>query len=248
MRRRRIHYRNFSWQGITYRIFVICINALFFKIGAKQSMQNFGAVGASLIWNSINMILYFFYHGIFLKLFSLETQTKGYILWLTGLSGSGKTTISNRLQEELLKQGKRVQQIDGDILRKTISKDLGFSLEDRTKNLERAIEVANLLSNNNIIVICSFISPIAELRHSFKRRFYNKFIEIYVNAPLEVCEKRDVKGLYKKARSGEIKDFTGISQEYEEPFLPNIEINTDKETIEESTNKILIYLKREKYI
>ena len=204
MKRRKINKKIFSWQGITYRIFVIGVNALFFKIGAKQAMENFGALGASLIWNSINMALYFLYHGIFLNLFSLEIKTTGKILWLTGLSGSGKTTISNKLTRALLKRGKTVQQLDGDILRKTINKDLGFSLEDRKKNLERAFHIADLLAKNNVIVICSFISPIRKLREKFKQQTKN-FLEIYINASLEICEKRDPKGLYNKARKGQIQ-------------------------------------------
>ena len=247
MKKRKINKKTFSWQGITYRIFVICINALFFKIGAKQAMIKFGALGASLIWNSINMALYFFYHGIFLKLFSLEMQTKGSIIWFTGLSGSGKTTITNQLQKELIKIGKTTQILDGDILRKTVSKDLGFSLEDRKHNLERANEIANMLSKNNVIVLCSFISPIRQVRNKFKFNAQN-FIEVYVKASLKTCEQRDVKGLYVKARKGEIKDFTGISQKYEKPLNPGIILDTEKETIKQSTQKVINYLKEKDLI
>ena len=247
MRKRKINKTTFSWQGIIYRIFVISINALFFKIGAKQAMQNFGALGASLIWNTINMILYFLYHGIFLKIFSLEVKTKGLVLWLTGLSGSGKSTIADKLQEELLKRGKIVQQLDGDIVRKTICKDLGFSLEDRRINLERTGEIAKILIDNNTIVICSFISPIRKVRRKLRKNIKN-FIEIYIECPLKICEERDVKGLYKKARKGLIKSFTGISQKYEKPVNPEIICNTDKEKINESVSKIIKYLEKEKTI
>ena len=219
-------------KSIIYRIIAIII--YYFLFGKK----------VALVASCVAFVWYYIYDWIFTKFYGITVKTKGKILWLTGLSGSGKTTLSNELKKRLQKKGKQVQQLDGDILRKTVSKDLDFSLEDRTKNLERAIEVANLLSNNNIIVICSFISPIRKLRDNFRKRFSGKFIEIYVNSTLEICEKRDVKGLYKKARSGKIKSFTGISQPYEEPICPHIECFTDIESIEESTNKIMNYLQK----
>lgn len=242
MRIRKIRFKILGNQGLYYRIFVILINTLFFKVGAKQAMANFGALGASLIWNSINMILYFLYHTIFAKFFMLGIPTKGCVLWLTGLSGSGKTTLAKAVKKELENMGKKVVHLDGDTVRKGLSKDLGFSLEDRRKNLERVGELATLLSNNDIIVICSFISPIRKVRKELRKKIKN-FIEIFIDAPLKECEKRDVKGIYFKARKGKIRDFTGIGQRYEKPNKSEITCKTKKETIEESVSKIINYLK-----
>jgi len=247
MKLKKINKKTFSWQGIAYRIFVIGVNAIFFKVGAKQAMQQYGAIGASLIWNSINMILYFLYHGVFLRLFSLRIETNGTVIWFTGLSGSGKTTISDKLAQELLQRGYKVQKLDGDILRKTINKDLGFSLEDRKINLERAIAIAKILAENKIIVLCSFISPDRNIRNKFRKQIKN-FIEIYVNCPLSICKQRDPKGLYRQACAGRISNFTGISQKYEPPLHPHIELKTDLESIENSTKKIMNYLRIQKLI
>lgn len=233
---RKIKLNTLLYKAIIYRVISVLLLSIVFNYKV------------AVLAGVVSMIWYYIYDYLFNKYFRLDVKTEGKILWLTGLSGSGKTTISNELQKKLLKLGKRVQQIDGDILRKTVSKDLGFSLEDRTKNLERAIELANLLALNNVIAVCSFISPIRKLRDEFKQRFPDRFIEVYVYASLEKCEERDVKGLYKKARKGEIKNFTGISQPYEFPYRPDICVDTEKETVEESVDKILSYLKKERYI
>jgi len=243
MKLRKINKRTFSWQGITYRIFVICINALFFKIGAKQAMQNYGALGASLIWNSINMALYFFYHGIFLNLFSLEVKTKGAVIWFTGLPCSGKTTIADAVAIELKQLGKNIERLDGDIVRKgKLSDDLGFSKEDRDKNINRINFISKLLSRNEIIVLASFVSPYRKTRDIIRKNVTN-FIEVYVNCSSKECIRRDIKGMWKLAKEGKIKGFTGYDAPYQYPCTPEIKIKTELETIEESTKKVIEYLK-----
>jgi len=143
---------------------------------------------------------------------------KGIVLWFTGLSGSGKTTIAQHLEKELYSRGYLTQVLDGDNIRTGLNNNLGFSENDRTENIRRIAEVAKLFMDCGIITLCSFVSPTREMRQMAKEIIGEKdFIEIYVNAPLEVCEKRDVKGLYKKARNGEVKNFTGIDSSFDEP-------------------------------
>jgi len=246
--KRRINKKTFSWQGITYRIFVICVNALFFKIGAKQAMAQFGALGASLIWNTINMALYFFYHGIFLKLFSVEVKTKGAVLWFTGLPCSGKSTITDAVAIELKKLGKNVERLDGDIVRKgKLSNDLGFSKIDRDKNINRINFVSKLLSRNETIVLASFVSPYRHTRQLIRANVTN-FVEIFVNASPEECARRDVKGMWAKAKAGIIKGFTGYDDPYEEPEFNELTLYTEKETLQESVDKVLAYLRKRKLI
>jgi adenylylsulfate kinase len=169
-------------------------------------------------------------------------EDKGFTLWFTGLSGSGKTTITNQLVKELRKRNSKLEVLDGDIVRENLSKGLGFSKEDRDTNIRRIAFVANLLSRNGIPVITAAISPYRETRDEARELMDGRFIEVYIEAPLEVCEQRDVKGLYAKARSGEIKEFTGISDPYEPPKNPEIVIRSDKLSPEESAKQILDYL------
>lgn len=165
------------------------------------------------------------------------------VIWYTGLSGSGKTTLASGVEKELFNRGYLTQVLDGDNIRKGINNNLGFSEEDRKENIRRIAEVSKLLINSGIITINSFISPTEEIRKIAKNIIgRDNFIEIYVNAPLEVCEKRDVKGLYKKAREGKIKYFTGINAPFETPQTADLEIRTDKLTIEESVQKLLNYI------
>lgn len=168
-------------------------------------------------------------------------QHKGFVLWMTGLSGSGKTTIALILEEELRERGLRVERLDGDIVRESLTRDLGFSKEDRDKNIERITFVAKLLSRNDVGCLCSFISPYQAVRDKVRSETTN-FIEVFIDAPLEEVIERDVKGLYKKAIAGEIPNFTGISDPYEAPIEPDIHIRTDQQTPLESANKILEYL------
>ncbi len=169
----------------------------------------------------------------------MTQETRGVTVWLTGLSGAGKSTIALALAEVLKEKGrKRLELLDGDIVRQNLTKGLGFSKEDRDENIRRIGFVAHLLTRNGVIVIVSAISPYRDIRQEVSDRI-GDFIEVYVNAPLEVCEQRDVKGLYKKARSGEIKQFTGISDPYDSPLTPTVECRTDQETIDESVAKII---------
>jgi adenylylsulfate kinase len=171
----------------------------------------------------------------------MESQQPGVTVWFTGLSGAGKTTISSAIEKKLKSYGYKVEVLDGDVVRQNLTKGLGFSKEDRDENIRRVGFVAALLTRNQVIVLVSAISPYQEIREEVRQRIGN-FVEVYVNAPLEVCEKRDVKGLYKKARSGEIKNFTGINDPYEPPLNPEVECRTDLETLEESASKVLAKL------
>jgi adenylylsulfate kinase len=166
----------------------------------------------------------------------------GFCLWFTGLSGSGKTTITNLLVKELRGRGSKLEVLDGDIVRENLSKGLGFSKEDRDTNIRRIAFVANLLSRNGVPVITAAISPYREIRDEARQMMDDRFIETYVKASVEACEERDVKGLYAKARAGEIKEFTGVSDPYEPPENPEIVCETEQETPEESAGKIVEYL------
>lgn len=164
-------------------------------------------------------------------------------LWLTGLSGSGKSTIAQHLERKLYNQGFFAQVLDGDNIRSGINSNLGFSLEDRQENIRRIAEIAKLYVQSGVITINSFISPTIDIRQMAKNIIGpTDFIEIYINTPLEVCEARDVKGLYKKARKGEIKGFTGIDAPYEAPIDPALEVKTENLSIEESVDLIYQYL------
>ena len=167
-------------------------------------------------------------------------QQKGMILWFTGLSGSGKTTVSTALENTLFQQNALVTILDGDVVRSGLNQDLGFSAEDRKENIRRIGEVAKLLANQAFVVIVAFISPFREDRDQV-RRFMDtgRFIEVFVGCHLSICEERDTKGLYKKARNGEIGDFTGISSPYEPPLDPEVHLKTSEKTVEECIETIL---------
>lgn len=173
--------------------------------------------------------------------FSSLDQRLGVTVWFTGLSGSGKTTISRAVETKLAQHGDRVELLDGDLVRQTLTKDLGFSRADREENIRRIGFVANLLTRNGVIVLVSAISPYRVVRQEV-RQAIGSFIEVYVNAPLEVCEQRDVKGLYRRARAGEIKQFTGIDDPYEPPLVPEITCYTAEETVEASATKVANYV------
>ena len=166
---------------------------------------------------------------------------KGFTIWFTGLSGAGKTTISDRLVELFNELDTHVEVLDGDVVRTNLSKGLGFSKEDRDTNIKRIAFVCKLLTRNGAGVIAAAISPYREVR-DYAREEIGNFVEVYVNASLEACEKRDVKGLYAKARSGEIKQFTGISDPYEAPLNAEVVCDTDNETIDESARKVIAAL------
>lgn len=166
-----------------------------------------------------------------------------FLMWFTGLSGSGKSTIANVVEQELFKLGVKTYILDGDNIRKGINADLTFTPEDRTENIRRIAEVANLMVDSGLVVLAAFVSPYKKDRDNIKNIVKDvNFVEIYVNTSVEECERRDVKGLYKKARAGEIKNMTGISAPYEAPENPNVEISTELESIEESVKKIIDYI------
>ncbi|KAL6947164.1 Adenylyl-sulfate kinase [Hanseniaspora vineae] len=178
-------------------------------------------------------------------------KQEGVTIWLTGLSASGKSTIACALEQLLLQENFNAYRLDGDNIRFGLNKDLGFSENDRNENIRRISEVSKLFADSCAISITSFISPYRADRDKARelhRESGLKFIEVYVDVPLEVAEQRDPKGLYKKAREGIIKDFTGISAPYEEPSEPEIHLRTDKLTVEEAARKIFDYLKQEKII
>lgn len=166
----------------------------------------------------------------------------GFTVWFTGLSGAGKTTLAVLLEEELRRRGMpRVERLDGDTVRQGLTRDLGFSKEDRDKNIERVTFVAKLLTRNGVATLCSFISPYREVRAN-SRREIGSFVEVYCACPLEALMARDVKGLYKKALAGEIPNFTGVSDPYEEPLAPEVAVHTDRESPAESLAVILRHL------
>lgn len=171
----------------------------------------------------------------------------GFVLWFTGLSGAGKTTLALALEPILRERGVKAERLDGDTVRQSLTKDLGFSKEDRDLNIKRVAFVAKLLSRNNVAVLSSFISPYQSTRDEVRAETTN-FIEVFVDAPLEVCASRDVKGLYKKAFAGEIPNFTGVNDPYEAPAKPEIHVRTDMETVEDSVEKILRWLEEHQYI
>ena len=171
------------------------------------------------------------------------------VIWFTGLSASGKSTIANELEGELHKMGVHTFVLDGDNIRHGLNKGLGFSADDRKENIRRIGEVAKLFTDAGVIAITAFISPFAEDRDLARSILpEGEFIEVYTRCPLEVCCERDPKGLYKKAKAGEIKDFTGISHPYEEPLLPELTIDTDKLSVEEGARKVIAYLHERKII
>jgi len=172
---------------------------------------------------------------------------RGFCIWFTGLSGAGKSTLSQALREVLVSKGRNVEILDGDEVRENLSKGLGFSREDRDTNIRRIGYVCHLLSRNGVISISAAISPYRIVRDENRKRIGN-FIEVFVKCPLDVLIERDVKGLYKKALAGEIKNFTGVSDPYEDPLHPEIVVATDKESIEESVQKIIAYLEAHKWL
>lgn len=188
-------------------------------------------------------------HPIFDQLLQRAEREKrlaqrGKVLWLTGLSGSGKSTIARQLERQLFTEGFFPQVLDGDNIRSGINNNLSFSAEDRQENIRRIAEVAKLYLNSGLICINSFISPTQAMRVMARAIIGPEdFIEVYINAPLAVCEARDVKGLYQKARNGEIKGFTGIDAPYEAPEAPALEIKTDELSVTEASEQILTFVR-----
>ena len=174
-------------------------------------------------------------------------EHKGFTLWFTGLPCSGKSVLADAVAEELRAKGMKVERLDGDIVRKSLTKDLGFTEEDRNMNIERVTFVAKLLTRNGVAVLASFVSPYNKIR-AYSRNEIGDYILVYVKCSLDECENRDVKGMYAKARAGEIKDFTGIDHPFEEPNEANIIVETDKQTVEESKIIVLKALDKMRYL
>ncbi len=189
-------------------------------------------------------------HPIFEQLLTREQKEQrlkqhAKVLWFTGLSGSGKSTIAAGLEKRLWDDGFFVEVLDGDNIRTGISSNLGFSDEDRTENIRRIAQVSKLFLQSGIITLNSFVSPTRSIRQMAKEIIgSNDFIEIFINTPLEICEQRDVKGLYQKARAGEIKNFTGLDAPFETPLNPAIEIKTQNQTVEESVEEVYNQIKK----
>ncbi len=176
-----------------------------------------------------------------------KKKEKGFVLWFTGFSAAGKTTIADKVFYALQKSNNKLERLDGDVIRKNLTKGLSFSKEDRDENIRRIGFVANLLSRNGVGVVASFISPYKKQREDLRANV-NNFIEIFVDAPLSVCEDRDPKGMYKKARSGKIERFTGISDPYEVPKNPDIHLLSNEESVIECVEKVMTYMKKNRYI
>jgi adenylyl-sulfate kinase len=176
-----------------------------------------------------------------------EHEQKGVTVWFTGLPSSGKSAIADRLQDILKDHGYRSERLDGDIVRRDLTRDLGFSRADREENVRRVAFVAKLLTRNDVFVLCSFVSPYRKMRDGAREEI-GSFLEVFVKCPLEVCLARDVKGMYAKALAGEIPHFTGISDRYEEPVRPDLVLETDKEPLEASVGRVLARMKELGYL
>jgi len=172
---------------------------------------------------------------------------QSFTVWFTGIPCCGKTTIADQVAIVLKKKDYTVERLDGDVVRQGLTSDLGFSKKDRDENIRRATFVAKMLTRNNVIVLATFVSPYREQRRNARNEI-ERFVEVYVRCPVEICMKRDVKGMYQKALGGKIKHFTGVDDPYEEPEHPELILNTDTETIEESVKKVLHTIKELGYI
>jgi adenylyl-sulfate kinase len=173
---------------------------------------------------------------------------KGFTIWFTGLSGAGKTTVARLVEGTLHEREVKIEVLDGDVVRTNLSKGLGFSKEDRDTNIRRIAFVADLLSRNGVGVITAAISPYRAIRDEARELMGDRFIEVFVDASVDECARRDVKGLYEKAFAGEIKEFTGVSDPYEAPENPEIVLNTEEETVEQSAEKVLAFLEQKGFV
>ncbi len=207
--------------------------------GFTRQMAAALAVGGIEVF--LKMFLYYFHERYWNKINFGRVEVAPFVLWFTGLPGSGKSTIADAVYEELKKENRKMERLDGESVRQLFPKT-GFSREERIQHIERVGHLSSILVKNNITVVASFISPYRESRQ-FVRRISTNFIEIYINTSLEVCEKRDPKGLYAKARKGEIKQFTGIDDPYEEPENPSLVIDTVNKNVDENVKIIMEFLK-----
>jgi adenylylsulfate kinase len=172
---------------------------------------------------------------------------QGFTIWFTGLPCCGKTTIADQVAIFLKKKDYMVERLDGDIVRQGFTNDLGFSKKDRNENIKRVTFIAKMLTRNNVVVLATFVSPYRKQRRNARKEI-ERFVEVYVRCPVDICMKRDVKGMYRKALEGKIKHFTGVDDPYEEPEHPELILNTDTESVEESVNKVLRKIEELGYI
>lgn len=209
-----------------------------------------GKLGLTLIIGGmdafVKMVLDYFHERTWNKIHWGKSRVKPFVLWFTGLSGSGKSTLADAVAERLKKMNVNFEKLDGDVVRDVFPKT-GFSKEERNMHIRRVGFLAGMLERNNVSSVCSFISPYRESRR-FVRDNTKNFVEVHVSAPLEVCEKRDPKGLYKKVRNGEIKQFTGVDDPYEEPQNPELNINTADQNVQDCVRQIFAYLRKTRYI
>lgn len=226
-------------KAISWRVLATLTTILIVFILTKEIVLAAAIGGIEVV---AKMVLYFFHERVWNRVGFGRKEIKPFVLWFTGLSGAGKSTLADKVYEDLKRRGCRVERLDGDVVR-TMFPNTGFSKEERDKHIRRVGLLAQTLERNGVIVIASFISPYQETR-DFVRGLCHNFVEVYVKASLETCEKRDVKGLYKKARAGEITQFTGIDDPYEVPQNPEIVIDTNKETLQQSTQNLLNKMKK----
>jgi adenylylsulfate kinase len=230
--KRRSIVKTISWRIIATGAITLIV---FIFSGKLHLALTVGAVEAI-----IKTVLYFFHERLWDKISFGRKPVKSFVLWFTGLSGAGKSTLADKVFDHLKKKNLKVERLDGDVVRGVFPKT-GFSKEDRDGHVKRVGFLASLLERNGVIVISSFISPYRQAR-SFVRQQCEKFVEVYVKATVNECESRDAKGLYKKARKGEIDHFTGISDPYEPPENPEITVDTDKQSVEESFEVVRKYI------
>ena len=232
-------------QSLGYRAYIIIIHLILLSICTFDIKF---AIKGTLYINLVNLIAYYIYHYISAKKVSLTVETKGFVLWFTGLPCSGKTTLADAVAVKLREKGINVERLDGDIVRKDkLSDDLGFSKEDRDKNINRVTFVSKVLSRNNTAVLASFVSPYRAKRQEIRDSVSN-YIEVFVHASSRECANRDCKGMWAKAKAGEIKDFTGYDAPYEEPLNPELLMHTKWCTVEEGMDKIIDELKERRLI
>jgi len=241
---RRIEYLLLEIQGIFYISCIVIIQILFCIYITDSFIV---VLSTSILWNILNLSFYYVFHYVFALLTIDIRKQKGFVLWFTGLPCSGKTTLADIVYRELKKKGINCVRLDGDIVRKSICRDLGFSKTDRAENLRRVMYVAKLLSQQNVAVLASFVSPYQYMREMIRENVTN-YIEVYIDCDIKECIKRDVKGMYKKALHGEIENFTGISDVYQTPLYPEITVCTDIKSIDECVDKIMNYLKKHNYV
>lgn len=237
-RKRRSITKAISWRVLATLTTMVIVFAFTSKLDLTLIVGGLDVV--------IKMVLYYLHERTWNKIFWGKSRVKPFVLWFTGLSGSGKSTLADAVAKKLKDLNVTFEKLDGDVVRNVFPKT-GFSKEERSMHIRRVGFLAGMLEQNGVSTVCSFISPYRESRQ-FVREHTKNFVEIHVNAPLDVCEKRDPKGLYKKARKGEITQFTGIDDPYEEPETPELNINTADQNVNDCVRQIFALLTKKGYI